>query len=164
MKHFFWTLLLFGCHSSSDTDRDLKISSLSDSASTFTTERKSGELKKPAKLFDNHQPFEIVSVTNTLNKHTSDTDTLKCSRWTLTKADIEKIIQNSEPIDGTTWDLNFLVLTCTKSVGVVQSGQQFKVEINAASFFWVNNGDSSVLFGDYKKSDRKYFIEGPDIR
>jgi hypothetical protein len=56
----------------------------------------------------------------------------------------------------------FFVLTCTKSVSVVQSGQQFKVGINAASFFSVNNGDTTILFGDYKKSDRKYFIEAPD--
>jgi hypothetical protein len=162
IKHFFWTLLLFGCHSNSDTDRYLKISFLSDTVTTLTPEKKSSEFEKSVKLFDNHQPFEIVSFTNTLNNHTTDTDTSKCSRWTLTKPDIEKIIRNSEPIDGTTWDLSFLVLTCTKSVSVVQSGQQFKVEINAASFFWINNGDTSVLFGDYKKSDRKYFIEGPD--
>ena len=162
IKHFFWTLLLFGCHSNSDTESHRKMSSLYDTASTLTTETRISELKKSAKLFDNHQPFEIVSFTNTLNKHTTDTDTLKCSRWTLTKTDIEKIIKNSEPIDGTTWDLSFLVLTCTKSVSIVQSGQQFKVEINAASFFRVNNGDTSVLFGDYKKSDRKYFIEAPD--
>ena len=162
IKHFFWTLLLFGCHSNSDTDSHLKTTSLPDTASTLTKEKSISKLKNAAKLFDNHQPFEIVSSTNTLNKHTTDTDTLKCSRWTLTKSDIEKIIKNSEPIDGTTWDLSFLVLTCTKSVSVVQGGQQFKVEVNAASFFWVNNGDTSVVFGDYKKSDRKYFIEAPD--
>ena len=162
IRHFFWTLLLFGCHANSDTDNHLKKSALSDTASTLTTERKISDLKKSAKLFDNRQPFDIVSFTNTLNKHTTDTDTLKCSRWTLTKPDIEKIIKNSEPIDGTTWDLSFLVLTCTKSVSIVQSGQQFKVEINAASFFSVNNGDTTILFGDYKKLDRKYFIEGPD--
>lgn len=162
IKHFFWTLLLFGCYSNSDTGNHLKKFALSDTASILTTERIISDLKKSAKLFDNRQPFEIVSFTNTLNKHTTDTDTLKCSRWTLTKPDIEKIIKNSEPIDGTTWDLSFLVLTCTKSVSVVQSGQQFKVEINAASFFSVNNGDTTILFGDYKKSDRKYFIEGPD--
>lgn len=161
-KYFFWILLLFGCHSNSNTDRHLKISSLSDTAKTLAPDNKSSESKKLVNLFDNHQPFEIISFINTLNKHTTDTDTSKCSRWILTKQDIEKIIKNSEPIDGTTWDLSFLVLTCTKSVSVVQSGQQFKVEINAASFFWVNNGDTSVLFGDYKKSDRKYFIEGPD--
>ena len=161
-KYFFWTLLLFGCHSNSDTDSHLKISPISDTLSTVITEKKSSEFKKSVKLFDNHQPFEIVSFTNTLNKQTTDTDTSKCSRWTLTKPDIKQIIKNSEPIDGTTWDLSFLVLTCTKSVSIVQSGNQFKVEINAASFFSVNNGDTSVLFRDYKKSDRKYFIEGPD--
>jgi hypothetical protein len=162
IKHLFWTALLFSCHSNSDTDSHLKPSSLSDTTLPSTTEKKSSELKKSVILLDNHQPFEILSFTNTLNTNTTDTDTSKCSRWTLTKPDIEKIIKNSEPIDGTTWDLSFLVLTCTKSVSVVQSGQQFEVKINAASFFSVNNGDTSVLFGDYKKSDRKYFIEGPD--
>jgi hypothetical protein len=45
----------------------------------------------------------------------------------------------------------------------VQAGQDFEVELNAGSFFWVNNGDTTVLYGDFKKSDRKYFIEAPDI-
>jgi hypothetical protein len=160
IKHFFWTLLLFGCHSNSDTDNELKKSAVSDTASTLTIEKKINDLKKKVKLFDNHQPFEILSFTNTLNTNT--TDTSKCGRWTLTKTDIEKVIKNSEPIDGTTWDLSFLVLTCTKSVSVIQSGQQFNVELNAGSFFSVNNGDTTVLFGDYKKSDKKYFIEAPD--
>ena len=107
IKHFFWTLFLFGCHSNSDTDKQLIKSAVSDTASTLTTEKKINDLKKSVKLFDNHQPFEILSFTNTLNTNTTDTDTSKCSRWTLTKTDIEKVIKNSEPIDGTTWDLSF---------------------------------------------------------
>lgn len=163
MKHFLW-ILFFSCHSNSDTESHLKASSVSDTTSALAAEKKSSELNKAAKLFDNKQPFEIITFTNAINKLTTDTDTTKCSRWTLTKSDVEKIIENSEPLDGTTWDLSFLVLTCTKTVIVVQSGQQFNVELNAGSFFWINNGDTSTLFGDYKKSDRKYFIEGPDGR
>ncbi|SFP55647.1 hypothetical protein [Parafilimonas terrae] len=162
IKHLFWTLLLFSCHSNSNNDSQVKMPPPSDTAQTLTTEKESNELKKTVRRFDNHQRFEIVSFKNTLNKNTTDTDTSKCSGWKLTESDIEKIIKNSEPIGGTTWDLNFLVLTCTKSVKVVQHGQQFDVEINAASFFLVNNGDTSVFFGDYKDSDRKYFIEGPN--
>ena len=162
IKHFIWTLLLLSCHSSSDTGRHREISASSDTPKTFTPDNKNSKSKAALKLFDKQQPFEIISFANTLDRNTTDTDTSKCSGWTLTKSEIEKIIKNSEPIDGTTWDLSFLVLTCTKSVSIVQSGQQFKVEINAASFFWLNNGDTSVLFGDYKKSDRKYFIDGPD--
>lgn len=161
-KHFLWTLLFFSCHSNSDTESHLKASSVPDTTSVPAAEKKSSELNKAAKSFDNKQSFEIISFTNSIDRHTTDTDTTKCSRWILNKLDIEKIIKNSEPLGGTTWDLSFLVLACTKTVNVVQSGQQFKVELNAGSFFWVNNGDTSVLFGDYKKSDRKYFIEGPD--
>jgi hypothetical protein len=162
IKHFLCTFLFFSCHSSSETENYLKVSSVSDTTSVLTAENKSGKLNQAAKLFDNKQPFEIISFTNAIYKHTTDTDTTKCSRWTLAKSDIEKIIKNSEPLDGTTWDLSFLVLACSKTVKVVQGGQQFKVELNAGSFFWINNGDTSVLFGNYKKADRKYFIEGPE--
>ena len=162
IKHFLWTLLLFSCHSNSDTESHLKSTPISDTTAALTTEKKSSELKKTAKLFDNKQPFEIISFTNTINKHTTDTDTTKCSRWKLVKSDIEKIIKNSEPIDGTTWDLSFSVFTCIKTVNVAQAGQQFTVEINAASFLSVSNGDTTVLFGDYSKADRKYFLEQPN--
>jgi hypothetical protein len=47
------------------------------------------------------------------------------------------------------------------SVEIMQNGQQYKAEINAASFFSINNGDTTVLYGDYKKSHRKYFLEAP---
>ena len=162
IKHFIWTLLLFGCHSNSDTQSHLKTSSVSDTTKALTTEKISSKLKKAAKLFDNKQPFEIISFTSAINKHTTDTDTTKCSRWTLAKSDIEKIIKNSESIDGTTWDLSFSVFTCIKTVNVAQAGQQFTVEINAASFLSVSNGDTTVLFGDYNKADKKYFLEQPN--
>lgn len=162
IKHLLWILLLFGCHSSSDTESHLKISPISDTTETQTTVKRRNELKKEAKLFDNKQAFEITSFANAINKHTTDTDTMKCSHWRLSKSDIEKVIKNSEPIDGTTWDLSFSVFSCIKTVNVVQAGQQFKVEINAASFLSVSNGDTTVLFGDYNKVDRKYFLEQPN--
>lgn len=162
IKHFLWTLLFFSCNSNSKRKNHFNISSVSDTIASQTTENKSSKLKKVAKTFDNKQPFEIISFTNSIDINTTDTDTSKCNLWTLTKMDIEKIIKNSEPIGGTTWDLSFLVLACTKSVSIIQNGQQHQVEINAGSFFWVNNGDTSALYGDYEKSDRKYFFEGPD--
>ncbi|MGC4104050.1 hypothetical protein [Ferruginibacter sp.] len=139
----------------------MKTTPVSDTMPVQSTENKSRDLKKSIKLFDNKQPFEITSFTSTLNNYTTDTDTAKCGRWILNKQDFEKIIKNAEPIDGTTWDLSFSVLTCTKTVNVVQGGQQFTVEINAASFLSINNGDTTVLLGDYNKSDRKRFIEQP---
>lgn len=120
--------------------------------------------KEKAPLFDNRQPFEIISAKKTFNKYTTDTAVSRCSGWNVSNSAIEKIIKNAEPIDGTTWDFSFLVLACTQSVTIVQKGQPFNIELNAGSFFTVNNGDSTVLYGDYKKSDRKYFLEAPDDR
>jgi hypothetical protein len=163
-KHFLWAFLLFGCQSNSDTESPLKTHSVFDTTAALTPGKKTSELKKAARRFDNKQPFEVISFTNAINRHTTDADTTKCSRWTLGKSDIEKLIKNSEPIDGTTWDLSFSVLTCIKSVNVAQAGQQFTVEVNAASFLSVSNGDTTVLFGDYNKADRKYFLEQPNDR
>lgn len=120
--------------------------------------------KEKAPLFDNRQPFEIISAKKTFNKYTTDTAVSRCSGWNVSNSAIEKIIKNAEPIDGTTWDFSFLVLACTQSVTIVQKEQPFNIELNAGSFFTVNNGDSTVLYGDYKKSDRKYFLEAPDDR
>ena len=160
-KLLVWTLFLSGYHSNSGSGGLLKTLHLLDTVITSIQPKTNNEIKSPAKLFDNKKSFSIVSFANTIEKNSTDTDTSKCSRWKLAKAEIENIIKNSKPIDGTTWDLSFLVLSCTKTVSVIQDDQKFKVEINAASFFWVNNGDTAVLFGDYKKSDRKYFIVPP---
>jgi hypothetical protein len=159
---FLWFVLLFGCHSNSGTDIKASTLAIADSSKTLTLNNRDSVLKKSVKLFDNHLPFEILSFTNTLEKNTTDTGTSKCRSWTLSKKNILEIIKNAVPIGGTTWDFNFLVLTCTKSVKILQGGQQYDLDINAGSFFWVNNGDTTVLFGDYKKTDRKYFIEEPN--
>ena len=157
-----WTILLFSCNANSDKDNHSKILAISDTANYLTLEKKDSVIKKSAKLFDNHLPFQILSLTDMLNKNTTDTDTSKCNSWTLTRENVLQIIKNSESIDGTTWDLSFLVLTCTKSVIILQSGQHYDAEINAASFFSINNGDTTVLYGNYEKSDRKYFLGAPN--
>ena len=156
---FFEVILLLSCHQTPNTiNSGIDTSSAKDRINGMHT------ILTSAKIFDNQQPFEIISVTSSINHNTTDPDTSKCSNWKIGLSDVDKIIKNSTPIDGTTWDLNFLVLASTKSVHIVQNGQDFNIELNAGSFFWVKSGDTSVLFGDYKKSDRKYFIESPDTQ
>jgi hypothetical protein len=173
-KLLLGVLLLLGCRSGSDTqnnkgDTTAEVATKASAVLNSDTALKEtppivtagNTLKHTAPLFDNHQPYEIISVVNSVDRNTTDTDTSKCGSWTLSKEGISHIIDNSKPIDGTTWDLSFLVLTCTKSIKVSQSKHQFDIKINAGSFFSVSNGDTTVLYGDFKKSDRKYFIEGP---
>jgi hypothetical protein len=160
-KHFLWILLLFGCNSNTDRDTYLKTSSVSDTT-LMNKEKIISETKEERNLFDNTEPFKIISFSNAINKNTTDKDTTKCNDWILSNSEIEKIIKNSEPIGGTTWDLSFSVLSCIKTVKIIQAKQLFVVEINAASFFSISNGDTTLLFGDYNKSDRNYFLEHPN--
>jgi hypothetical protein len=161
--NIIWILLFLGCHSNSETKNHLPENSITDTVSAPALDKKDSETKPATKLFNNKAPFEIISFRNIIKKQSTDQDTTKCNRWTLGKPEIERIIRNSEPLDGTTGDLAFLHLPCTKAIHLVQAGQDFEVELNAGSFFWVNNGDTTVLYGDFRKSDRKYFIEGPNI-
>lgn len=161
-RFLFLIFLLSGCYSSPYSHSHLKKISPIDTVESSALPQKNRKFQKSLNLFDNHKPFEILSFTNTFNKNTTDTDTSICGHWILTKNNISEIIKNSTPISGTTWDLSFLVLTCTKSVIVFQNGQKFDMKINAASFFSIYNGDTTVLFGDYNDKDKKYFIVEPD--
>ena len=154
------TFVLFGCQAKQKTisQNQMKIVTLT------ATDPTSVGAKKTSILFNKLQPFKIDSFVNTINNNTTDTNTLKCSTWKLDKNDIERIIQNSEHIDGTTWDLTFSQLSCSKTVFVSQNEHKFKIEINAGSYLSINNGDTTILFGNFKNSDRKYFLEEPDRR
>jgi len=114
----------------------------------------------PKDFFNNQLPFEIVSITKGYASST-DPDSSKCRGWwKLSNAAIKRIIRNSKRIDGVLWDLGFSVLVCEKSVGIVQSGKSYNITINAGSYLRIRNADNSVIFADFKKSDRKYFLEG----
>lgn len=113
-------------------------------------------------FFDNQRPFEIINFTNSINRNITHEDTSRCNSWVLNKFQIAAIIRNCEPIEGTTWDLSFAVFSCSKSVTVLQENKQYNIELNAGSYFTVSDGDSSAIFGDYKKEDRKYFWAAPN--
>src|SRR6478672_7393603 len=55
--------------------------------------------------FNNQLAFEIISVKNSIDSNTTDTDTTKCQSWELSKSNIEQVIRNSERLDGTAWDM-----------------------------------------------------------
>ena len=114
--------------------------------------KKDSVSKKSLKLFDNHQSLEILWLNESLNKNTTDTETSKYITWKLCKENILTIIRNSKMIGGTTGDFYFWVLSCTKSLEISQNCQYFFAEINAASFFSITNGDTTIL-GNFKNDD-----------
>jgi hypothetical protein len=114
-------------------------------------------------LFDNTQSFEILSLKRGITTQSSADDTNMCKGWTISKNQLYKIILNSKPLSGTVWDLMFEVLPCITSGQLSQFGRQFEFELNAGSWIYINCQDTTLLFGDFKKQDRRYFVSAPDV-
>jgi len=113
-------------------------------------------------MFFNNQPFEIISLKKGVTLvFTGPDDTSACKDWSIPKKDLYSIIKNSESIEGTTWDLGFAFTTCIIDGQIKQAGQLFNYSINAGSWFSIECRDTSLLFGNYKKTDRKYFLKSP---
>ncbi len=110
--------------------------------------------------FLQNEPFEVVSFNRGVTlEYTGPDDTTDCKQWNIKKEDLPVVFKNSEPIDSTTWDLAFAFTTCVVNGQLKQKDQLFDYSLNAGSWFRVTCRDTSLLFGDFNKKDRKYFLE-----
>lgn len=162
MKYLSFLFLFISCQTNSNNHQTTHPVNAPDTVAKIKHGTSDSTSKKALQLFNNKQPFEIFSIVDTFNMHTTDTDASKCGSWKLDKVAIKKIILHAETIDGTTWDLAFSVLKCSKLVYVKQHGLPYTIEINAGAYFTVDNADTTVRFGDFNKADLKYFLEGPN--
>ena len=81
-----------------------------------------------------------------------------CKGWTIAINDIPKLIKQCKAITGEEWHYMFDVLPCIISGRLKQNGQSFRFEINGGSWMSVTGFDTTVLLGNYKKQNEKYFI------
>ena len=112
--------------------------------------------------FNNNKPFTILSSKREITKQSSATDTVTCKGWTISHKNLSNIIHNSKRINGTEWDLTFEVLPCIITGKLRQNKQIFKFEINAGSWIYIISKKTTIILGDYKKSDEKFFIIRPN--
>jgi hypothetical protein len=159
-KSFFFLIFLtavLGCSEPADN----KVSSISKDTST---ERLQSDItnaldkREKVALFSNNKYFEIVSAVKSTTTQSTDEDTTKCKSWNLTKEQVHKVIEDSKDIQGTEWDLSFSVLSCVIQGEILQAGQHYIYELNAGSWLHVTCGDTTLLLGNYKKADKKFFL------
>lgn len=158
-KYFLFILILVSCSNNESAIQN----------SEGTTDHDSLEIKptinkvtsKPVKLFDNQKPFKVLLAGNRIDRNTTDKDTVKCKNWTLTSNQVSTIIKNSQKIDGTTWDLSFDFLSCAVYGTITQDSVEYPFTVNAGSYALINSGDTTIIYGDYKEKDKKYFLSSP---
>jgi hypothetical protein len=86
-----------------------------------------------------------------------------CKGWTISNKNLSRVIKDSRPTDGIEWDIRFDVLPCIIKGQLEQDGTLYNFEVNGGSWLYIKSKDTILILGNFKKEDRKYFIEGPDI-
>lgn len=138
---------------STDTVAAVKTQPTSDSVSSIPTRNHLGI------MFQHSEPFEIVSFHKGVTlEYTGPDDISDCKKWKIRKENLPLIFKNSERIDGTTWDLAFAFTTCIVDGQIKQKDQLFEYSLNAGSWFRITCRDTSLLYGNFNKGDRKYFL------
>ncbi len=158
-KYFFFILILVSCSNNESAIQNSEGTADHDSLGIKQENNKVSS--KHIKLFDSEKPFKILLTGNRIDRNTSDKDTVKCTNWTLTSEQVSAIIKNSQKIDGTTWDLSFDYLSCAVDGTIIQDSVEYPFTVNAGSYALINSGDTTIIYGDYKKKDKKYFLSSP---
>lgn len=119
------------------------------------------EVKTKKPVFNNNEPFQIIKSARSITDQSSEKDTNDCEGWTISNKVLAKIIRDSRNIEGTYWDLTFDVLPCIIKGQLKQNGNIFDFEVNGGSWFYLKSSDTTLIFGNFKKEDEKYFIQKP---
>jgi hypothetical protein len=115
-----------------------------------------------SRRFRQDQPFQIISAGRAITDQSSAKDTSACHGWTISKKILQKLIVNSKNIGGTEWDLSFSVLPCIVKGQLIQHGNIYRLEVNGGSWMYISSPDTTLILGDYKREDAKYFIARPN--
>ena len=113
-------------------------------------------------FFDPTKPFELRAAKRGIDNSASEKDTTICTEWTLTEADVPKILQSGKPISGEEHHHFYYVLPCMMSGIIEQGGQSYNFEMNAGAWFTVYNKDSSSYYGNFNAEIEAYFMMGKD--
>jgi hypothetical protein len=109
-------------------------------------------------FFDNRLPFQIISLKKDIKYTSEKSDLLLCSNWNVSNQDIIKVIQNSNQINSHIVHYEFDNLPCVYVGKITQNYVEYKVEVNAGSWFSVSNKDTTLFFGSYLDENKKYFL------
>jgi hypothetical protein len=106
------------------------------------------------------QPFQIIYYKRGITDQSTAKDTNMCKGWTLSEKDLIRTIKDSKIIGGTEWDLSFEVLPCIISGQLKQNGKLYDFQVNGGSWTYIRAHHITIILGNYKKEDEKYFLEG----
>lgn len=109
--------------------------------------------------FKNSNNFSVLdNITYSLYP-SSQSDTLICDKWHLTKQDIIRVIKDSEHISNQDWHYLYSHLPCMLSGTIKQNNLMFKFEINSGGWIVIFEPDTNYYLGNFKKENEHFFLD-----
>lgn len=112
-------------------------------------------------LFDKEGAVEILDFKMTNDYPSSEKDTTICKSWNLSTNDIEKLINESEAINGPDWHHLFEHLPCSITGKLKQTNKTFGFQINGGAWMTITDNDTTLYYGYFKKDGDRLFISTP---
>ncbi|MFN3195686.1 MAG: hypothetical protein ACE364_07060 [Chlorobiota bacterium] len=116
-------------------------------------------MKNQTVIFDSNKDFEVLELVKSNDYPSSDNDTSACINWTLDKIEIEKIIQESRPINGSEWHHLFGHYPCVIQGVILQGSTEYKYSINSGAWFTIDSPDTTLVFGSFNEENNKFFLD-----
>ncbi|MCU0433989.1 MAG: hypothetical protein MUC87_11085 [Bacteroidia bacterium] len=117
-------------------------------------------VEKPPSSFNPSQPFQLINIYTSHNFESSG-DTVDCKHKQLTPARLQTVISGCKPISGEQFHSDFLVFPCGYHCQIVQKQDTFNCRFNIGGWMYLENSDTTIIYGNYYPAHQKYFIGGP---
>lgn len=95
-----------------------------------------------------------------MNYESNDVSAAFCNKWKLDSAALVAIIRGFKPINSNSWHYGFNSYDCELVGDVRISGVNYRMYLNAGSWFFLYKDEIHYRFGDEKNAFNKYFLEG----
>lgn len=113
---------------------------------------------------DKETSIRIISIEKKCKpQNLEDKYTKRYQQWTLDTSDIIKIIRHSEPTHFMEIDAAYNTLACEVSGDVMIDNKPFRYDVNAGSYLYLHNKDTSYILVCDSKECRNLFLSHYDI-
>lgn len=116
---------------------------------------------KPVLPFDTLSDFNIISFELVTKYPSSDKDTSKCEKWSLTDENIKQIIKSSHLINSIEWDIQFSHLPCAATGHLIQNDKEFNFSVNSGSWMTISDSDTTIMLGYFDSELSYLFLDEP---
>jgi hypothetical protein len=109
-------------------------------------------------FFDKSKTFDIDQLSASNSYPTAAADSSICNSWKIDSDVLYEIIEHARPVSGIEWHHLFGHYPCRYTGVLIQGGEKYEFSVNAGSWMYVSNADSTLILGSFDPKFDKHFV------